>query len=147
MIDESWLHGWNEAKKYVRNHGGLSRFKSVLFKQMFKNKPYPCEFLILHDGPTLMSMMTYCFKASVPEYGLTDIWFIGDFDTAKGTHGMASEMLYRFIRSKGDRFYLGCWDDVSLSFWNHMADKFNLTVSRIGTTYFNTPILQFGPRA
>ena len=122
------------------------RFKSTLFKTMFKNEQYPCEFMILHDGPTLLGMMTYYFKASVPEYGLTDIWLIGDFDTTRGTKGMATEMLDWFIKNKGDRFYLGCWDDVAEKFWMYMASKFDLSVSRIGTTKFNTPVLQFGPR-
>ena len=145
MIEHSVIHGWNEARKYVRNHGGYTRFKSNLFKQMFKNGPYPCEFMVMHDGPTLLGMMTYCFKASVPEYGLTDIWFIGDFDTTRGTKGMATKMMEWFLQNKGNRFYIGCWDNVAEKFWMHMAVKLNLSVSKIGTTKFDTPILQFGP--
>lgn len=146
MIEETWVYGWDLALAEIKKMGGLKRFKSVLFSMMFKNPPYPCEFCILHEGRKLLGAFTCEFIAHDDTYGVSNLWYIGDFDTAEGTHGMARELLERFMRKKSNRFYLCCWDNTAARFWYHMGKAYNLSVTEIGKSKYNMPVLQFGPR-
>lgn len=134
---------WDKALQRIRALGGLKQFKSSLFRQAFEEKHYPCEFLILGKGKELHGAMTYWYEIRNQEYAVGPIWHIGDFDTAKGTSGHATQLLQRFIGMHGPEFYLWCWDDNAEKFWRHMGRKFKLHVHKIGATPWGTPVLLF----
>ena len=46
-FDEWHTISWGAALKRIDRLGGLGAFKSVLFKQAFKQSHYACEFMIL----------------------------------------------------------------------------------------------------
>lgn len=147
QYSETRTTSWSEALKHIRSLGGLKRFKSSLFFQAFGNKHYGCEFLILGHKGKLQGAMTYSFEEWDETYKVGPIWHIGDFDTAKGTSGVAHELLQRFINRHGSTFYLWCWDLEAERFWRHMARKYSLHAHKIGETFWGSPVLLFYPRS
>lgn len=143
MIEISWINDWAEARACIKRLGGCGKFKSVLFRQMFAKGPYPCKFLILTEGGRLRGAMTCWYSRRSVAPSVHHIWMVGDFDTAKGTHGMGRKLLETFMQAHGRRFTLGCWDDVAERFWRHMADAYGLSVSEIGKTPWGYPRLLF----
>lgn len=138
---------WSEAAKRIRSLGGLKQFKSSLFYQAFNNNRYGCEFLILGHKGKLQGAMTYWFEERNDTFDVGPIWHIGDFDTAKGTSGVAHELLQRFIDRHGSTFYLWCWDLEAERFWRHMAHKHGLHAHKIGESPWGSPVLLFYPRS
>lgn len=140
-FDEWHTTSWNAALKRIDRLGGLDAFKSVLFKQSFEQKHYPCEFMILSLKGKLQGAMTYSFEEWNETYKVGPIWHICDFDTAKGTSGMGHTLLSRFMDLYSSTFYLWCWDKTAEKFWRHMGRRHSLSVHKIGKTSWDSAVL------
>lgn len=116
---------WNEARELISSLPG--RFKSRVFYQAFRRKPYDCTFWILSDGDRLGGAMTFWREG--------DRWMIGDFDTAAGTKGNAGYLVSMFFRTHSGDVELSCWDENAESFWRYMAKKHGRKVRRIGKSH------------
>lgn len=119
------ISDWNTARTLIRSLNG--RFKSSVFGDTFKNKPYKCKFVILSDGDRLLGAMTYW-----KEHGC---WHIGDFDTAAGTHGAANALLERFFSTHRETIRLWCWDDNAEHFWRYIAKKNGRNARKTGISH------------
>lgn len=113
---------WNEARALISSLPG--RFKSRVFYQAFRRKPYDCTFWVLSVDHRLGGAMTFWRDG--------DRWVIGDFDTAAGTKGNAGYMVSMFFKTHSGDVELSCWDKNAESFWRYMAKKHGRNVRRIG---------------
>lgn len=126
------ISDWNKARARISALRG--KFKSSVFRNAFKLKPYSCDFLILSDGDRLLGAMTYWMEDKHCH--------LGDFDTAAGTHGAGNLLFERFLRDHREKIILWCWDENAESFWRYMGKKNLRPARKIGLTPFGTTKLQ-----
>ena len=122
MLTET--NNWDEARKLISSLHG--RFKSRVFYQAFRRKPYDCTFWVLR------CIALNCLAGAMTFWRKGDRWVIGDFDTAAGSSGNGGYLAGKFFRTHPGKVELSCWDENAESFWRYMAKKHGRKVRRIG---------------